>query len=116
VNFLVLERKWVKKRISRKCFQKERETRRWFRTRRAKDDEEWCETHLFNVRVYVMYLLWESCKWQRLCGNLRRSSAGDEFSTTRRTRSCGDLSEKLFFLGLMHNLMEGVGDFTSQAY
>ncbi len=64
----------MKKRISRKCFQNERETRRWFRTRRAKDDEEWCETHLFNVRfmVYICY------------GSLVNGSASVEIYDVRR--------------------------------
>jgi hypothetical protein len=31
---------------------------------------------------------------------LGRSSAGDEFSTTRRTRSCEDLSEIFIFFGV----------------
>ncbi len=99
VIFLVQKRNGWRNALARRCFQNERETRRWFRVRRTKDDEEWCETHLFNVRSYGIYLLWESCKWQRLCGKLRRSSAG-EFSTTRRTRSCGDLSEIFIFFGV----------------
>ncbi len=97
VNFLVLKRNGWRNALAEDVFRTKEKRGDGFRTRRAKDDEEWCETHLFNVRSYGIYLLWESCKWQRLCGKLWRSSAGDEFSTTRRTRSCGDLSEIIFF-------------------